>query len=437
MAVENNNIDIKNEEIPQNDTDLYTKIISDSIKKYGVDVLVEDRSIDLLTSIIYKKLQSVFSGRVTEKEDVDSSDSSGTFGTLASIFGIISSVVFIYILLKKNGNENENALKADEMEIKKVKNTYYAYPFEFKSADEIRLKLYSGREKLVEKTRNDMIRYLNQIKAYSKDKLDKLNAITKVNFALLGPPGTGKTLFVYYIVTQVDRYLKEEYMKTEMKDLYEKIKKESPEALTEFLDEKIESKTLLVEISPGIVNNRYHGQSEKNINALFSAAKELTEPKYNNKAIIMFFDEAEVFFGDRGQIDASNQTAANIRSELLNRIGVQPNDKYRPIFVFCATNRFETFDFAFKRRFGTQLRLSLPDEEERDRYTRFIFREYNFYDKEIKYIVQLTKGRAQSFLPKYSIDFFTEDPETGEQNGFNLRKFLDFLYQNRENRDML
>ncbi|ELA41450.1 uncharacterized protein VICG_01555, partial [Vittaforma corneae ATCC 50505] len=330
--------------------------------------------------------------------------------------------------------EKKSEKAKEAFTISSEKTSVYIQPFEFKKASEVFLSHYCGREDKLRDFTKLIKNYLRQLKTFSKEELDKISAFAKTNFALLGPPGTGKTLFVHYIATITNRYLKEEFLKNNHKDVYEKLRN-NREQLEYYMDNHMQSRLLFCEVSSGITNNLYFGQSEKNINILFEAARKLTEGEDAFEAVFIFFDEGEVFFGKR-VADSTNQTTSNIKSELLQRIGVRPTDKYRPVFVFCATNKFDTFDSAFKRRFGNQAKLGVPNEEERDKYVRFVFKDFDLKENEIKLIISLTRGRSQSFLPKYAQEYYIED-ENGQIVGLNLKQFLIFLYKNRDNKDLI
>lgn len=461
MTTESAKVDNVNEDPFKSELDMHKRLISAAIKRYGCETLVEDKSLELITAMVYKKI-NIFLGN-SKLDDTESGGSSfsSMFGTVMNIIGVIASVFFIYSILKpqekgegtpgaaqttgqshkitlgQSAETTGNKKPEDEnsaFTISSKNRSVYIKPFEFKKASEVLLEHYCGREDKLRDFTKLIKNYLRQLRTMSKKELDKISAFTKVNFALLGPPGTGKTLFVHYIATVIDRYLKEEYLKNSHANVYENLRK-NRDKLEYYMDNHMESRLLFCEVSSGIINNVYFGQSEKNINTLFEAAKKLTEGKDAFEAVFIFFDEGEVFFGER-VADSSNQTTANVKSELLQRIGVRPTSEYVPVFVFCATNKFNTFDSAFKRRFGNQAKLDIPNEEERDKYVRFVFKEFDLKENEIRLIVSLTRGRSQSFIPKYAQEYYIED-ESGRVIGLELKKFLVFLYKNKDNKDLV
>ncbi len=99
------------------------------------------------------------------------------------------------------------------------------------------------------------------------------------------------------------------------------------------------------------VLNKYIGESEKNLDRLFNMAE--------GKGWILFFDEADSLFGNRGEgDDAGSKNRNELISYLLQRI-----ENFDGI-VFAATNLEDNMDVAFKRRFQEHLRFALPTEAE-------------------------------------------------------------------------
>jgi AAA+ superfamily predicted ATPase len=99
------------------------------------------------------------------------------------------------------------------------------------------------------------------------------------------------------------------------------------------------------------VLNKYIGESEKNLDRLFNMAE--------GKGWILFFDEADSLFGNRGEgEDAGSKNRNELISYLLQRI-----ENYNGL-VFAATNLEDNMDVAFKRRFQEHLRFNLPTEAE-------------------------------------------------------------------------
>lgn len=126
-----------------------------------------------------------------------------------------------------------------------------------------------------------------------------------------GLPGTGKTQLAEHIAVQLDRPI---------------IMKRASE-----------------------LTNKYIGESEKNIRAMFDEATE--------EGAVLFLDEADTFLMDRARAQHSWETSSV--NEML-----QGMERFRGIFI-CATNLFDTLDRAALRRFTFKLQFNSLDEDQR------------------------------------------------------------------------
>jgi len=98
--------------------------------------------------------------------------------------------------------------------------------------------------------------------------------------------------------------------------------------------------------------SKYIGETEKNLEKIFSSAEQ--------KDWILFFDEADSLFGKRTSISSSNDKYANQETAyLLQRIEDSTN------LIILATNLKDNFDNAFLRRFQSIIYFPVPNEEER------------------------------------------------------------------------
>ncbi|KAF2834159.1 AAA-domain-containing protein [Patellaria atrata CBS 101060] len=134
---------------------------------------------------------------------------------------------------------------------------------------------------------------------------------------LYGPPGTGKTLLA--------------------------------KALAK------ESGAKVLEISAGEINDKYVGEGEKNVKAMFSLARKLSP-------CVVFIDEADSLLhtrsGDRG----------NGRREVINQFLKEwdgMNDS--SVFIMASTNRPFDLDDAVIRRLPRRLLVDLPQESDREK----------------------------------------------------------------------
>lgn len=105
-------------------------------------------------------------------------------------------------------------------------------------------------------------------------------------------------------------------------------------------------------IDLSLLVSKYIGETEKNLEKIFSAAE--------NRDWILFFDEADALFSKRTTIGSSNDRYANQETAyLLQRMEVCNN------IVILATNLKSNLDEAYTRRFQSVVYFPIPTEEER------------------------------------------------------------------------
>ncbi|KAI1210754.1 AAA-domain-containing protein [Annulohypoxylon truncatum] len=136
---------------------------------------------------------------------------------------------------------------------------------------------------------------------------------------LYGPPGTGKTLLAQAVAK--------------------------------------ESGANMIEISDATINNKYVGESEKTVRALFQLAKK-REP------LVIFIDEADGLLGSRG---SERGLGSGIpRRETINQFLREWDGMEKTkAFIMVATNRPFDLDEAVLRRLPRKLLIDLPTEADR------------------------------------------------------------------------
>jgi SpoVK/Ycf46/Vps4 family AAA+-type ATPase len=144
----------------------------------------------------------------------------------------------------------------------------------------------------------------------------KLSLGKGVNALFAGPSGTGKTMAAEIIANELGL------------DLYK------------------------IDLS-GVVS-KYIGETEKNLDRIFTAAE--------NSNAILFFDEADALFGKRSEVRDSHDRYANIEISYL----LQKMEQYEGI-VILATNLRGNLDEAFLRRLTFTVHFPFPDEASRRR----------------------------------------------------------------------
>lgn len=137
-----------------------------------------------------------------------------------------------------------------------------------------------------------------------------------------GPPGTGKTLTAALLGKRMDKPV--------------------------------------FRIDLSLIVSKYIGETEKNLERLFSAAED--------KDWILFFDEADALFGKRSRVkDAHDRYANQEVSYLLQRI-----EDFRGL-VILASNNHDNIDEAFSRRFQATIHFPVPQAAERLRLWQGLF----------------------------------------------------------------
>ena len=164
----------------------------------------------------------------------------------------------------------------------------------------------------------DSIRTLTSLSLLRPDAFNYgVLATEKISGALLyGPPGTGKTLLAKAVAK--------------------------------------ESGSTVLEVSGSQIMDKYVGEGEKNVSAIFSLARKMSP-------CIVFLDEADAIFSSR---DVGRERASH--RDILNQFLKEwdgLNDL--SVFVMVATNRPFDLDDAVIRRLPRRLLVDLPTEKDR------------------------------------------------------------------------
>jgi hypothetical protein len=106
----------------------------------------------------------------------------------------------------------------------------------------------------------------------------------------------------------------------------------------------------LYRINLAQIISKYIGETTKNFDAVFNAAR------HGN--VILFFDEADALFAKRTEVKNSNDRHANSESAYL----LQKIEEY-PGMSILATNLATNLDEAFRRRINYMVNLEMPSEE--------------------------------------------------------------------------
>jgi SpoVK/Ycf46/Vps4 family AAA+-type ATPase len=105
--------------------------------------------------------------------------------------------------------------------------------------------------------------------------------------------------------------------------------------------------------------SKYIGETEKNLDRIFTAAE--------GSNAILFFDEADALFGKRSEVSDSHDRYANIEVAYL----LQKMESY-PGAVILATNFRHNIDDGFLRRLDFLVDFPFPEAEDRERIWRLV-----------------------------------------------------------------
>jgi AAA+ superfamily predicted ATPase len=116
----------------------------------------------------------------------------------------------------------------------------------------------------------------------------------------------------------------------------------------------------LFKIDLSTVMSKYVGETEKNLERIFTAAR--------NSNAILFFDEADALFGKRSEVRDAHDRYANVEiSYLLQRMEAYDG------LVILTSNLSKNMDEAFVRRMHFTVEFPYPDAEERQRIWAIAF----------------------------------------------------------------
>lgn len=179
----------------------------------------------------------------------------------------------------------------------------------------------------------------NQVKyrhiVYGKWGFDKKLSYGKgLSMLFSGPPGTGKTMAAQVIAKKVSL------------EIYK------------------------IDLSQVI--SKYIGETEKNLNEIF------TEAKYSNA--ILFFDETDALFGKRSEVKDSHDKYANIETAYL----LQKMEEYDGISIM-ATNYLQNIDEAFMRRINYIIKFPFPDAKYREMLWQSLYTKETPLSKDIDF----------------------------------------------------
>ena len=184
-------------------------------------------------------------------------------------------------------------------------------------------------------------------------KNTKLNGGMYRNLLFHGPPGTGKTHLANALAN--------------------------------------EAGCTFMQITPTQIDNKYHGESAGNVEAVFILARIL-------QPTIIMIDEIETMLPIRSN-DASktdSKTISKLLTEMEGKGGQQ-------VFIIGCTNYPDRIDTAFRRRFQRFIHVTLPDVKAQSELMQKWYEGFNhtITKAEFQYIAQKLKGMSPTDINKF------------------------------------
>lgn len=147
-----------------------------------------------------------------------------------------------------------------------------------------------------------------------------------------------------------------------------------------------ESGSNFISIRMSTIMDKWFGESNKLVDALFSLAKKL-------QPCIIFIDEIDSFLRERSSTD--HEVTATLKAEFMTLWDGLVNSGR--ILVLGATNRPGDIDAAFLRRMPKRFSIGLPNAEQRGKILKKLLSEINI-DCSIQDLVDITDGLSGSDL---------------------------------------
>lgn len=237
----------------------------------------------------------------------------------------------------------------------------------------------------------------------------------KANILLYGPPGTGKTLLAKAIVGEINKDNTSVYY-------------------------------LLFNLSADGVRGRYEGDTEKNIEKIFSDAQRAAdekkkEPENANKKVksLLFLDEIEALAKSRAEDGGSSERSVTTLLQQMD--GLKSSSD---VVVLAATNYPWSLDSAFLRRFTARIFVDLLDLYGRfdiiiDKlFRRFVKKDKHYLLYHLSTMTFICDDADDEFCQRFELwkQFFSADKDIHSQakeNIFRVDKAYNVVQYSEDN----
>ncbi|CCE63584.1 hypothetical protein TPHA_0F00980 [Tetrapisispora phaffii CBS 4417] len=150
-----------------------------------------------------------------------------------------------------------------------------------------------------------------------------------------------------------------------------------------------ESGANFISLRMSSIMDKWYGESNKIVNAIFSLANKI-------QPCMIFIDEIDSFLRERSSTD--HEVTANLKAEFMTLWdGLISNGR---VMLIGATNRMNDIDSAFLRRLPKRFYITLPSKEQRLKILEVLLKDTKLDSQEcdIDFIAQKTEGLSGSDL---------------------------------------
>lgn len=154
-----------------------------------------------------------------------------------------------------------------------------------------------------------------------------------------------------------------------------------------------ESRATFVNLHISTLTEKWYGDSNKLVNAVFSLARKL-QPS------IVFIDEIDAVLGTRrsGEHEASGMVKAEFMTHWDGLTSADASGEPQRILLLGATNRIQDIDEAILRRMPKKFSVSLPSPSQRMRILGLVLKDTRVdkADFDLEYLVKISAGMSGS-----------------------------------------
>lgn len=154
-----------------------------------------------------------------------------------------------------------------------------------------------------------------------------------------------------------------------------------------------ESGATFINLHISTLTEKWFGDSNKLVNAVFSLARKL-------QPTIVFIDEIDAVLGQRrsGEHEASGMVKAEFMTHWDGLTSSNIQGEPQRILILGATNRIQDIDEAILRRMPKKFPVSLPTASQRARIFKLILKDTKLDKKhfDLDYLVKVTAGMSGS-----------------------------------------